>query len=207
MPHTLTSLIQTIVSRQDLHARWLNTFSYLEYIGFRKIVKSQEADGLSAETLSHAVEEGRHALRLRKASLRLGGADNYKDESLLCRKEAEDYFQELDRSCAACLELDFPGAKGRRLTYVYVTWLVEVRALSVYGVYQNFLPGDEVGLKGLLAEEEKHLRSVEEELQGDPDFSHRVRKLQEVEERLYQSYLSALEREVLPAGAQHVAHP
>ena len=50
----------------NLHARWLNMFSYLEYIGFRKIVKSQGAENLSLETLGHAVEEGRHALMLKK---------------------------------------------------------------------------------------------------------------------------------------------
>ena len=39
----LEGLISQIVADPALHARWLNTFSYLEYVGFRKIVKSQRA--------------------------------------------------------------------------------------------------------------------------------------------------------------------
>jgi len=37
----LEGLISQIVADPALHARWLNTFSYLEYVGFRKILKSQ----------------------------------------------------------------------------------------------------------------------------------------------------------------------
>ena len=58
----LESLIGAVVADRALHARWLNTFSYLEYVGFRKIVKSQRAEGLTAAILGHACEEARHAL-------------------------------------------------------------------------------------------------------------------------------------------------
>jgi hypothetical protein len=71
----LESLVDKIVADQVLHARWLNTFSYLEYVGFRKIVKSQKAEALTAAILGHACEEGRHALGLKKLALRLGGAE------------------------------------------------------------------------------------------------------------------------------------
>jgi hypothetical protein len=50
--------IAAIVVDKKLHARWLNTFSYLEYIGFRKIVKSQMAEALTNKVISHALEEG-----------------------------------------------------------------------------------------------------------------------------------------------------
>lgn len=36
----LEDLVERIVADPALHARWLNTFSYLEYVGIRKIVKS-----------------------------------------------------------------------------------------------------------------------------------------------------------------------
>jgi len=41
MQDGLKVLVDRIVVDPNLHARWINTFSYLEYIGFRKIVKSQ----------------------------------------------------------------------------------------------------------------------------------------------------------------------
>ncbi len=45
----LEALVDRIVADPALHARWLNTFSYLEYVGFRKIVKSQKAEALTAQ--------------------------------------------------------------------------------------------------------------------------------------------------------------
>jgi hypothetical protein len=51
----LESLIGAVVADPALHARWLNTFSYLEYVGFRKIVKSQRAEVLTAAILGHAL--------------------------------------------------------------------------------------------------------------------------------------------------------
>jgi hypothetical protein len=81
----LEDLVERIVADPALHARWLNTFSYLEYVGFRKIVKSQRAEVLTAAILGHACEEGRHALGLKKLAIKLGGArfDSYAPETLL----------------------------------------------------------------------------------------------------------------------------
>src|SRR3974377_1240741 len=122
----LQHLIEKTVSDTAVHARGLNPSSYLKYVGFRKIVKSQRAETLSAAILGHACEEGRHALLLKKLAIKLGGAqfDSYLPEVLLCGEEAEDYLQGLDKACdeafAECAE-----AERVRLTYGYVTWLVE----------------------------------------------------------------------------------
>ena len=97
----LEDLIGAIVADPALHARWLNTLSYLEYVGFRKIVKSQRAEVLTAAILGHACEEGRHALGLKKLAIKLGGVqfDSYAPEVLLCGEEAAAYFQGLDKAC------------------------------------------------------------------------------------------------------------
>jgi hypothetical protein len=96
-------LILAVVADPALHARWLNTFSYLEFVGFRKIVKSQRAEVLTAAILGHACEEGRHALGLKKLAIMLGGAqfDSYAPEALLCGEDAAAYFQDLDKTCDA----------------------------------------------------------------------------------------------------------
>ncbi len=200
MRDTLNTLLPLILRDPYLHASWLNTFSYLEYIGFRKIVKSQCASLLSAETLAHALEEGRHALRLKKLALKIGGKkfDRYDDTTLLCQWEAENYFQTLDRHCETEFSQKEPSQRAR-LTYLYVTWLVEIRALTVYQTYQALLPENtEVNLSCLLAEETKHLSAVESELQkNDPLFASRKQALRVVELRLYQDYLFALKQKLL----------
>lgn len=201
----LEDLIGAIVADTVLHARWLNTFSYLEYVGFRKIVKSQRAEVLTAAVLGHACEEGRHALGLKKLAVKLGGAqfDSYAPETLLCGDEAAAYFQDLDQGCDEA----FAGrseAERAKLTYAYVTWLVERRALDVYGVYKKALGDSEIARKlgGLLAEETKHLADVEAVLHtGDPEFSTRSKEFQAVEAALYQNFLGALTRELAREAA------
>jgi len=195
--------IATIVADPILHAKWLNTFSFLEYVGFRKIVKSQRAEALSAAVLNHALEEGRHALGLKKLAVKLGGLsfDSYAPETMLCGEEAEAYFQELDGACDAAFS-DLPEAERAKLVYCYVTWLIERRALDVYGVYKQALGASEIARKldGLLAEEIRHLAEVEAWLQaGDPSFPTRSKEFEAVETRLYETFVEALARDL----AQH----
>jgi hypothetical protein len=194
----LEGLISQIVTDPALHARWLNTFSYLEYVGFRKIVKSQRAEVLTAAILGHACEEGRHALGLKKLALKLGGAafDSYAPEVLLCGEEAESYFQELDQFCDEVFA-DRTTDERVKLAYGYVTWLVERRALDVYGLYKSALGDSEIARKlgGLLAEETKHLTDIEALLQAaDPGFAARSKEFEAVEKSLYEAFLAALSK-------------
>jgi rubrerythrin len=200
LDHRLTTLISKVVAEPRLHARWLNTFSFLEYVGFRKIVKSQKAEALSAEILAHALEEGRHALSLKKLAMKIGGKtfDSYEPEAMLCGEAAEDYFQTLDHACDEALS-DQSEELRSALVYLYVTWLVEIRALDVYTQYRKALaamPGVQA-LDGLLAEEEQHLSRVAGELQKrDPDFPARSKIFAALETALYEKILGAFETEV-----------
>jgi hypothetical protein len=201
----LESLVARIVADPTLHARCLNTFSYLEYIGFRKIVKSQRAETLSAAILGHACEEGRHALALKRLAVKLGGIDfdSYRPEVLLCGAEAEAYIQDLDKSSDEAFA-DRSEAERARLTYGYVTWLIERRALAVYKTYKKALGDTEIARKlgSLLAEEVKHLADVEALLRGDPEFLARSKDFERVEAALYENFIQALSRELaLPATA------
>ncbi len=207
--HSLTKLTSTVVADPQLHARWLNTFSFLEYVGFRKIVKSQKAESLSAEVLAHALEEGRHAMSLKKLALKIGGTafNSYAPEAMLCGEQAEDYFQALDHACDAALS----GLKEEvraALVYLYVTWLVEIRALDIYSAYRKALtatPNMEA-LDGLLAEEEQHLSRVAAELQKrDPDFATRSKEFSALEAGFYETILAAFEAEVAQPGTTKLA--
>lgn len=199
----LDDLVGRVIADPTLHARWLNTFSYLEYVGFRKIVKSQRAEFLTAVILGHACEEGRHALGLKKLAVKLGGAefDSYAPEVLLCGEEAVAYFQDLDKACDAAFA-DRSGEERGKLTYGYVTWLVERRALDVYQTYRKALGESEIARKlgGLLAEETKHLADVEALLHaGDPEFPARSKEFEAIEAALYQNFIGALFRELAAA--------
>ena len=197
--NSLTNLMLRIVSDTDLHARWLNTMSYLEYIGFRKIIKSQDASNMSQQTLQHANEEGRHALLLKNICLKVGGPryDSYHPSKLLKGIEAEIYIQSVDAEAEALLSTVTSGQELSRLTYLAVTWLVEMRALEVYGAYTEALRvnGLSSPLASLLKEEERHLEDVQEAIAGL--IPERVRAdLEAMEFARYQEYLRALAMEL-----------
>lgn len=188
-----------IVSDNDLHARWLNTLSYLEYIGFRKIIKSQDAGNMTQQTLQHANEEGRHALLLKNICLKIGGSryDSYHPSKLLKGFEAELYFQSIDSGAEALLSSIASGKALSKLTYLAVTWLVEVRALNVYGAYTEALRARSLSspLASLLKEEERHLEDVEKEIVGL--IPERLRSdLEALENARYQEYLRQLTMEL-----------
>ncbi len=176
-PDRLEAVIASVVKDDHVHARWLNTFSFLEYIGFRKIVKSQRAEVIDRSLLLHALEEGRHALLLKKLAVKLGGQafDFYKPETMLCPDAAKTYFQQLDHGCDT--KFAHLGENERaKLVYLYVTWLIERRALDVYGSYKKVLGDSELApkLNALLAEEVGHLRAVEAGIAaGDPEHAAR----------------------------------
>jgi len=192
----LEPLIGAIVADSVLHPRFVNTLSFLEYVGFRKIVKSQRAETLSGRVLSHAVEEGRHALALKKLAIRLGGAefDAYAPETLICGEEAERYFQDLDEACDEAFA-GGPEAERARLAYYAVSWLVERRALRVYGIYKKALCDAPIidKLDGMLAEEAAHLSDVESSLfSGDTGFAGKVDQLTALETALYERFVDVL---------------
>jgi hypothetical protein len=199
----LEAIVATIVATPELHARWLNTFSFLEYVGFRKIVKSQRAETLAGTVLTHALEEGRHALGLRKIAVKLGGPsfDSYAAEVLLCGEAAEAYFQDLDAACDAAFAARDETARTR-LGYATVTALVERRALDVYAVYKNALGSSEIARKldSLLAEEVKHLGEVESWLaEAGAREVIAASQLAALEAALYDRFLDALEHQLAEA--------
>ncbi|WP_374306390.1 hypothetical protein [Methylocella sp.] len=197
---SLEAAIAVVTAEPRLHARWLNTFSYLEYVGFRKIVKSQRAETVDSELLTHALEEGRHALGLKKLAVKLGGEEfeAYAPELLLCGDDAEAYFQNLDAGCDA-LFAHLPDAQRAKVVYCYVTWLIERRALDVYGRYKAALGTSPLAsrIAGLLMEEEKHLADINREIaKADPEFQTRAPELEALEKRLYETFLGQLSAEL-----------
>jgi rubrerythrin len=80
-----------------------------------------------------------------------------------------------------------------------VTWLVEGRALDVYGIYKKALGESEIARKlgSVLAEETKHLADVEALLKAaDPGFSARSQEFEAVKSSFYQTFIDALTKEL-----------
>ena len=138
MEDRIRNTLEKIMEKERTHGLWLNTLSFLEYIGCRKIIKSQHAKHMNFFLLSHTVEEARHSYFFRD----LARQNNLEDEAsfqeayLLGGKGGEKYFQKLDRGIEDTL-----GASPSKefLNYSYTTLAVELRALDVYTIYEELL--------------------------------------------------------------------
>ena len=161
LPHTYDSRIRQFLARvcadAPLHARFLNTLSLLEHIGSRKIAISHARTeaALASDTLKHLAEETRHAYFFKRAAEGIAQRKlTFGANDLLAGNHARLYMGRLEAFVARTVRPP--------LVYPYVTMIVELRALEVYKIYQDVLKaaGHALNLKGVLAEEDNHLREI-----------------------------------------------
>lgn len=192
----LENWIKRLIRSQLDHAKFLNTLSLLEYIGARKIIKSQAEVAVSFEVLSHASEEIRHAMALKKVALRLSdhSLDSYAPEHLLCPEAAHSYIQGIDQGVAK-KGIQVPQKDPIEVNYLLTTLLLEERAGVLYPLYDSYLA--QVGFPGVLKaicrEEDSHLKAVTSSLGAcatDLPLSE-LRKMEEVE---FARFFGALEQ-------------
>ena len=141
------------------HALFLNTLSLMEHIGSRKIMASQSGLELRNDTLKHLAEETRHAYFFKREAEKLSRrALDYGPADTVAGAFARAYMGRLDAEIAAAL-----GAQARpALPYLYMSLIVELRAVWLYRLYQDVLARANVAitLKSVLAEEELHLSAM-----------------------------------------------
>ena len=154
-------VLTELVAHPNEHARFINTISLMEYMGARKIVKSQLEKNIDSEVLAHMTEEIRHAQIFKKMALKLsdGKLKTYSDEHLLAGNEGRAYIQSVDQSVAAAL-----NGENSHYNYMLSTLLIEERANSVYPFYAELIEPFGFGshLRGILREEESHLEKIQQ---------------------------------------------
>ncbi len=187
---SLKAFLEEAVSGPERHARFLNTLSFLEHLGSRKIFLSHRRSTLPGGVLQHLAEETRHASFFRKHAERIGGrAVAYVSGDMLALASSRFYFARLDALVTRLVggDQDHP--------YYYVSLAIERRALELYGLYEEILggAGRPLTLKGLLAEERRHLVEMEEALlRKDPRYPAREKACSEIEGGLFERWLSAV---------------
>jgi len=197
----LEALLDRIIPRPDLHARFVNTLARLEYVGVRKMLKSRRAERLDLDGLQHLLDEAVHALRLKKAATALaaaGGAavTTFADGDTLAGDAGEAYFQALDRRAELALAgTDSDNARAEA-NYLLTSAAIEVRAQAFYPVYEQRLRahGAPFSVSAITKDEDRHLQEMSERLQAL--LGPAPRGLDGVlaeEELLYGRFLAALE--------------
>jgi hypothetical protein len=192
-------LLDRIISRPADHARLLNTFSRMEYVGVRKMVKSRRSEHLDLDGLQHMLDETIHAMRLKKAALGLaaekGTVGTFSATDTLAGDAGEDYLQAVDRAAEATLG-DLDEARRTEVNYLLSSAAIEVRAEAFYPLYEERLRahGVPVSVAAILRDEDRHLAEMAQRLEASlPGWRPRLEAVLDAEAGFFAAFLTAVE--------------
>lgn len=186
------SVLARIVPEPALHARLINTLSMLEHLGSHKIMATQHSAAIDQPTLKHVAEEAHHAYFMKRQAEKTAGRPlEYVAADLLAPASARMYFQRLESAMARTLGRQ----KSLPSVYLYMSMIVEFRALWFYRLYQQALKRADhpMSLKRILGEEQSHLADIANRLDMAGELSDaRASEFLGVERRLYERLLGAI---------------
>lgn len=188
------TVLTELSQRPHEHARFLNSISLMEYMGARKIMKSQHEESIRAEVLAHMAEEIRHAQVFKKMALKLseGLLVTYDAEYLLAGNEARAYIQAVDQAVAGVLR-----KQDSYFNYLLSTLLIEERANKVYPFYAQLLEpyGFATLIQKILREEEHHLKEIEDSLKERQNLSsQQMKHLRDLEAAAFMTLIEAVQQ-------------
>lgn len=174
----IKELLAKVVASNETHAKWLNTLSYLENCGARKIAACEHPTLVREEMLKHAAEEFRHAHHLKRQIERVSSKpmDTYSLSLMLGGTSTLHYLTLLDLKASRYLKREgFTKNAIKEAAYLLVTYAIELRADELYRIYDEALKrsGSKVAVKSILLEEKEHLNEMIEGLHKLPSgFDH-----------------------------------
>ena len=172
----ITELLEQVLCDPYLHGLWINTLSYLENCGARKIASCQHPTSVGEEMFKHAAEEFRHAHYLKKQLSRVDQHfDDYRLPFLLGGWSAYHYLDLLDLRVSRYLTLlNKSHTEIKEIAYLVVTYAIELRAGELYPLYQTTLRKHQskVQVQSILLEEKEHLEEMEAALSVLPEDSY-----------------------------------
>lgn len=169
----IKQVLTSIVASNELHAKWLNTLSFLENCGARKIAACEHPTLVKEEILKHAAEEFRHAHHLKRQIAKVSShhIENYSLDLMLGGISTLHYLAALDVKVSRFLKASGLSKNAmKEAAYLLVTYAIELRADELYGIYDEVLrkAGSRVAIKSILLEEKEHLNEM---IEGIKDLS------------------------------------
>ena len=197
------NLLERIVQDNETHAKWLNTLSFMENAGARKISTCEHPVKVSLIQLKHAAEEHRHAYYLKK---QIGKVDSefcktYDEKELLASFATRQYLHSLDVKACKYLKNNFSLTKEelKYAAYLFVTYAIEVRADELYPVYQDVLTktSSKIMVKSIILEEEGHLEEMIAQLdEFSENWKPHAENILKIEQELHCQWIDAISEEV-----------
>lgn len=193
-------ILENIVDNNSIHAKWLNTLSYMENAGAKKISASEHKENVNLIILKHAAEEHRHAYYLKKQLDKLDSGSHcktYTNAELLTPNHTKYYLNALDVAVCRYLKKEFKldGYDLKFAAYLFVTYAIEVRADELYPVYQEVLTaaGSKVTVKSIILEEEGHLEEMLNQLKDfSSDWEKHAEVIVSIEQGMFEDWMANL---------------
>ncbi|MFZ4928405.1 hypothetical protein [Chryseobacterium sp. Mn2064] len=196
-------LLEKIVQDGSTHAKWLNTLSFMENAGARKISKCEHPVLVTQIQLKHAAEEHRHAYYLKKQIGKINPelCKTYESQELLAPIATRQYLHSLDVKACRYLQEAFQLNKEdlKYAAYLFVTYAIEVRADDLYPVYQDVLTkvSSKIMVKSIILEEEGHLEEMINQLNDfSADWKTHADHVLTIEKELHEQWMNAITEEV-----------
>lgn len=163
---------------------------------------TQNEPDLAQDTLKHMAEEARHAFFFKRQAEKFSGRTMaYTSADTIAAPFARMYFMRLESYIAQAMQ---DTAKPLQTTYLYMSMIIEFRAVWAFDLLQKGLDAADIklSLKSLLAEEQGHLSDMEAALANlDTHTNERTVEFLTKERELFVKLLGALERTVSLAEA------
>ena len=194
-------LLTTIVDSDELHAKWLNTLSFLENCGARKIAACEHPTLVKEEMLKHASEEFRHAHHLKRqiGKVCATSMSTYSLSLMLGGVSTLHYLKALDIKASRYLKkVGLPKDSIKEIAYLLVTYAIELRAEELYPIYDTALrcACSPVAVKSILLEEKEHLNEMKEGLKQIPSGFTYAQDICAIESSLCKAWLNSVFKSV-----------
>ncbi len=202
MKTKIVSLLTAIVTDGILHAKWLNTLSYLENCGARKIAACEHPTLVKEEMLKHASEEFRHShylkLQIKKVSPLY--FPDYSLSFILGGVFSLNYLKKLDVLAARFLieKMRLEKREIKKFAYFLVTYAIELRAQAFYPLYENILRANRsnIYVKSIILEEQEHLDEMKECLAKLPFGLKYAKHICTLEKVLFNQWIQSVEADL-----------
>lgn len=194
-------LIAAIMKSEEHHSKWLNTLSYMENSGARKIASCEHPTLVKEEMLKHASEEFRHAHYLKRQIGRVSAIprETYSSGNILGGQSSLQYLVALDvKACRYLKEAGFSQPSIREAAYVLVTYAIELRASELYPIYEDALRNarSRVTVMSILLEEKEHLHEMEAGLNMLSDGFVHAQKICSIESTLCSKWIEDIKKDL-----------
>ncbi len=187
--------LEKVLASDLNHYLWLRSISYLEYIGYRKMVKAVPYQEVEQGVFRHLSDEIQHSFMLKEMAQKTFEQIQVSQSTLDELVEiSEEYFQGIDQMANEWVSRVL-GKEDRLSCYVWVSYMIEKRAMQVYSSYLSRIVHTPLKtmIQKIIRDESEHLNYLENQIPQLPEaLSPEHSPLLESEKPFFDQFLNRM---------------